>query len=383
MSTMQPIDRAFAALPRLVPDAADTPRRAMVTEAAIRLDEAAEAVRTLVADAMARRPEDSASAESAASQGYRQLAMCWPPERRRVLDGYFQGMLARARRTAETRLEAQARAERPRRLLHRLAVAAAEGLEAARGGRAEDLDGAVRRALVLRDLAVRLGILDPTAAERLTAGYAADLAEAQVRGEIRRLSEVDPLAAIGRALHFVLPDATKAEAAFLRRVALDEAEEALRAAETARRAAAEKAATARHVTRVEAFLRRCSVYMTGGASAVDTVRRAPMEDAADTMRDLWDGLHRTDPLSGAEAVLAAGCVGRAGGAHLLMFAGRGILRSTAARAADWFESLGEEGRRSSDFALPPCLACAGLVDAALASSESSGDGKSGVFSSRE
>lgn len=377
MSGAKDIDRAFAALPRLLPQAAEPPRRAMVAEAAIRLDEAAETVRALLAEAMAAHPGDPAAAADAAVRDYRRLAKFWPPERKRVLDGYFQDLLARARRQAEAALEDAAVRARPRRLLARLASAAAEALEAARRGDAAGVDAALRRVLLLRDLAVRLEVLEAEAASALSAGFAADLAEAQVRGEIRRLAAADPLAALARALGFA-PELPEAEAAFLRRVALAEAKDALRAAARADAAADSAAEMTLRAARCGEALRLCAAYAAGGTVSSSALlpelaetlaqaaaRRGTAVDDADAVRDAWDGVRRADPLAAVSAVAAEAAAGRIGwtaACRLLVDAGEGSLLPVAARAVEWAESLRVE---AADFDLPVCLARPDAVDAAM------------------
>ncbi|WP_337997155.1 hypothetical protein [Oleispirillum naphthae] len=378
MTGTKDIDRAFAALPRLLPEAAEPPRRALVAEAAIRLDEAAETVRRVIADAAARHAGDPAAAADAAMRDYRQLARFWPPERKRVLDGYFQDLLARTRRQAEAALEDAAVRARPRRLLTRLAAAAAEALATARRGDAAAVDAALRRVLLLRDLACRLGALDAVGAASLTAGFAADLAEAQVRGEIRRLAAADPLAALAHALAFA-PELPEAEAAFLRRAALAEAEDALHAAERGRLTEEGSAGMWRRAAQGGEALRLLAAYAAGGAVpagenlpelaetlAEAAARRGMAWDDADALRDLWDGVHRADPLAAAAAVAAEAAAGRIGwtaACRLLAAAGEEILQPLAVRTAAWTESLGAAAE--TDFALPPCLAHAEAVGAAM------------------
>ncbi|MGE4528081.1 MAG: hypothetical protein AB7D00_06910 [Rhodospirillaceae bacterium] len=378
MTVTKDFERAFAALPRLLPEAAEAPRRTLVAEAAIRLDEAAETVRGVIADAEARHAGDPAAAGDAAMRGYRQLAKFWPPERKRVLDAYFQDLLARTRRQAEAALEDAAARARPRRLLARLASAAAETLAAARRGDAAGVAAALRRVLLLRDLAGRLGILDAAGAAALSAGFAADLAEAQVRGEIRRLAAADPLAALARALAFA-PELPEAEAGFLRCAALAEAEDALRAAEREDLAEESAAAVSRCAARGGEAMRLLAAYAAGGAVpagealpelaaalAAAAARRGAAGDDADALCDLWDGVHRADPLAAAAAVAAEAAAGRIGwtaACRLLAEAGAGSLQPVAARAAAWAECLGAAAE--TDFVLPPCLAQAAAVDEAM------------------
>ncbi|MBN2751927.1 MAG: hypothetical protein JXQ84_04390, partial [Rhodospirillaceae bacterium] len=264
------LDGAFAALLRLS-ERGDGPRRAVVAEATIRLDEAAATVRSVVAAAYTRCPADPEQAEALAKKNYRVLAKSWPKARRKILDGYACAVMERTRQTEDVIAETRSRAARARRLLDRLVAAAADSVSAAQAGQNDALAESLRRLLVLRDVACRLGVLLPETAKALTEAFAVDLATSQIQGEIRHLVAQNPLQGLAKALVF-RPDLPPAHAASLQAVALDEAVRGLHETERVRLAAQGEAMLSCRASGYADLVAGLEAYVAGRPLSVETMR---------------------------------------------------------------------------------------------------------------